>query len=289
MMRSLRRLGIPLFLVVICLVSGCKLVVEVGEGGQVVSTSQQRNCPEDTACVFEVTDTKFTDKFTAVPLQGYRFVKWEAGGPELLCGGATNPVCALTNKSFTGIAAIESIIASDATFLIKPIFKMNTAPRFVPRYVVKDSKGAVLGEVTNFSYESVTVRLEYVDEMKTHHGYLLVFDNNSVKPVKSNKLVWNNATCTGNIAYMLIPEPYRFVEPLISNTYQVINESPQDTGVFSLVRISPRESAQQLPKPYAKYGDVCQPWGGSAKGVPATIVVHDLGATFKPPFGLFAQ
>jgi len=289
MMRALLRLRMLLFFVIACLASGCKLTVDVGKGGSVVSESQQRNCPEETACVFDVNDTKFSDKFTAVPIPGYRFVKWEAGGPQFFCGGATNPTCALANAAITGNAAAESVIASDAVFSIKPIFEENVTPRYVPRYVVRDSKGVDLGEVTNFSYESVTVKLVYVDEMKKEHGYLLVFDNDSVRPVKSNTLVWNNATCTGYIAYMLIPEPYRFVEPLISNTYQIINESPQDTGVFSLVRISPREEAQQLPKPYAKYGDVCQPWGGSAKGVPATIVVHDLGAKFKPPFGLFAQ
>ena len=79
------------------------------------------------------------------------------------------------------------------------------------------------------------------------------------------------------------------MEPLISNTYQVINESPEGTGMFSLVKVAPAEQAEQLAKPFSKYGDVCKPWGGSAKGVPATIILPNLGARFTPPFGLYSE
>jgi len=284
MMTTSRPLKILVLFAVACLVSSCKLAVVVEEGGLVQSKSGKRNCQEGNTCTFEVTDTNFNETFTAIPLPGYKFIKWRTG-PEFLCSGATIPTCTLLTTLFAGNAAIEAVIASDKIFSIKPVFKAITPPS----YVVKDGKGVVLGGVTDFNYESVTVRLVHVDEKKKEHGYLLAFDNDSVVPIKSNTLLWSNSSCTGDIAYMLLPEAYHFMEPLLSNAYQVINESPQGNGVFSLARISPRDEAQLLPKPYAKYGDVCQPWGGAAKGVQATIILHDLGAKFTPPFGLFSE
>ncbi len=276
-----------LIVAVTCLTEGCKLAVVIDVGGSVKSASGTRNCQEGNTCLFDVTDTKFVESFEAIPLPGYKFVKWQ-GGSQSLCANAVTPTCILLTTFFAGNAAFEAIIASDSVFTIKPLFTAIPPPR-LPRYIVKDGKGIELGPVTDFNYESVTVRLVYVDEKQVPHGYLLAIDNESVKPIRSNTLVWNNSSCTGDAAYMLLPERYHFMEPLISNTYQVINESPQETGIFFLVRIAPLDQAQPLPKPYAKYGDVCQPWGGAARGVPATIVIPNLGAHFAPPFGLFSE
>ncbi len=297
MMTTSRLLKILVLLSMTCLISGFKLAVVVGEGGTVQSGSDTRNCQAGSTCVFEVNDNHFKEALTATPLPGYMFTKWE-GGRSWICRRKTDATCNLSAAAAVAYRPfVQKLIASDVTISLEPIFRKIPVPvPVVPvaktpalRYVVKDSTGVVLGNVTDFNYESVTVRQVYVDESKKVHGYLLAFDNNSVSPIKSNTLVWENASCTGDIAYMLIPEPYHFMEPLLSNEYQVINESHQGNGTFSLVRISPREEAQPLPKPYAKYGDVCQPWGGAAKGVQATIVMHDLGNQFKPPFGLFAE
>jgi hypothetical protein len=290
MLRASRRLRFLVVLVITCLVSGFKLAVVVDEVGAVKSKSDTRNCHAGSTCVFEVNDNNFIETFTATPLPGYMFTKW--AGPTWLCRGQTGPTCKVSPSGAKNPTLMNKLIASDATVSLKPIFTKVTGPvAKAPslRYVVKDSTGAILGNVTDFNYESVTVRLVHVDEQKKAHGYLLVFDNDSVAPLKSNTLVWDNSSCNGSNAFMLIPEPYHFMEPLLSNDYQVINESPEANGIFSLVQIAPRDEARQLPKPYAKYGDVCQPWGGTAKGVPATIVIHDLGAVFKPPFGLFAE
>ncbi len=279
-----RQLKCLVFFAVSCVVAGCKLAVVVGEGGAVVSQSGTRNCKENRTCTFEVPDTQFIESFTAIPLPGYTFSQWQ-GGEGFLCGDSTEQSCTVLTTVFAGNAPIEAVIASDKIYSIKPLFKAITAPR----YVVKDGKGVVLGEVTDFNYESVSVRLVHVDENKIAHGYLLVFDNDSVAPIKSNTLIWDNSACTGDIAYLLLPEAYHFMEPLLSNAYQVVNESPQGNGIFSLARISPRNEAQLLSRPYAKYGDVCRHWGGAAKGIKATIILHDLGAKFAPPFGLFAE
>jgi hypothetical protein len=267
-----------------CVIAGCKIDVVVDLGGSVKSASGTRNCQEGNTCTFDVTDTKFVESFQAVPLPGYKFVKWQ-GGASFLCPNSASPNCTLTTTLFAGNAAVEAIIASSTVFTIKPVF-IVIPPR---KYIVKDGKGVVLGEVTDFNYETVTVRLLHVDEARVEHGYLLAFANDAVKSIRSNTLVWSNATCSGENAFMLLPARYHFMEPLISNTFQVINESPEGNGIFSLVKIAPAEQAQQLVKPYSKYGDVCQPWGGSAKGVPATIILPNLGARFTPPFGLYFE
>lgn len=283
-MATPRLLQILVLLSVTCLVSSCKLAVVVPQGGTVISKTGQRNCQEFTTCNFNVTDTKFSESFTANPMPGYKFVKWQ-GGLGFICGDSKSPVCIVSTAMFAGNTPIEAVIASDTIFSIQPVFQAIPTPK----YVVKDGKGVVLGQVIDFNYESVSVRLVHLDEQKKQHGYLLVFDNDSVEPIKSNTLLWNNSSCSGDIAYMLLPQAYHFMEPLLSNTIQVVNESPQGNGIFSLARIAPREEAQLLPKPYAKYGDTCQPWGGAVKAVQATIVLHDLSAQFTPPFGLFAE
>jgi hypothetical protein len=290
MKRASRRLRFLVVLVITCLVSGFKLAVVVDEGGTVKSKSDTRTCYGGSTCVFEVKDYNFLETFTATPLPGYRFTKWQPGW-RWMCPDQSEPTCTVSTSGMENSPMKKLQIESDLTVTLKPIFtqfKTQIAKTPALRYVVKDGTGAVLGNVTDFNLESVTVRLGYVDDEKQTHGFLLVFDNDSVAPLKSNTLLWDDPSCTGD-AYMLIPEPYHFMEPLLSNDYQVINESPQANGIFSLVRIAPREEAKQLTKPFAKYGDVCQPWGGAEKGVPATIIMHDLGAVFKPPFGLFAE
>jgi hypothetical protein len=290
MTRASRPLRFLVVLAITCLASGFKLAVVVDEGGAVKSKSDSRNCHVGSTCVFEVNDANFIETFTATPLPGYTFTKWDAGR-QWICRGQTGPTCTVSASGTKDRAFITKHAASDLTVKLKPKFtKVNVPVIRTPalRYLVKDSTGAVLGNVTEFNYESVTVKLGYVDDEKKTHGYLLVFDNDSVAPLKSNTLLWDDPSCTGE-AYMLIPEPYHFMEPLLSNDYQVINESPQANGIFSLVRIAPREDAKQLSTPFAKYGDVCQPWGGAVQGVPATIIMYDLGAVFKPPFGLFAE
>jgi hypothetical protein len=117
-MSSLFKVLVILF--VTSLVAGCKVAVIVVEGGEVQSIGSG-TCAEGTICIIEVNDTSFNEVFTAVPEVGWAFVKWNTGG-YFFCGDSTDPKCVLSTVGADGKEGIESIIASDQTFYIMPIF-----------------------------------------------------------------------------------------------------------------------------------------------------------------------
>ena len=83
------------------LLAGCPLEVIVSSGGDVVSSTGNRDCGGGNTCVFDVSDTNFNEAFTAVPRDGYEFVKWQSGN-RLLCGGLTDPTCTIDLTPFAG-------------------------------------------------------------------------------------------------------------------------------------------------------------------------------------------
>ena len=103
--------------------SACKLSVIVTGGGDVQSLSGTRDCAGGNVCEFEITDTTFTESFTAVPRDGYQFVKWRKGGSDFFCPDSPNASCILSNVGGAGNTAIESIVASFAMFHIMPVFE----------------------------------------------------------------------------------------------------------------------------------------------------------------------
>jgi hypothetical protein len=104
----------------------CKLAVIVVEGGEVQSIGSG-TCPESTICVHQVSDTSFSETFTAVPDSGWAFVKWNAGGG-FFCQGSTDPACVVSSVGTEGDASIEALIASNKTFYIMPIFEPISEP-----------------------------------------------------------------------------------------------------------------------------------------------------------------
>ncbi|MEH6609707.1 MAG: hypothetical protein V7696_10085 [Halioglobus sp.] len=100
---------------------GCKLVIEVPEGGRVVNQDNVEQCPASQVCVIEVVDTFFNQTFTAEPEDGYIFKGWRsrAGGQ---CGGSDGD-CALFTLFFQGIPFFESILASNQEYYLEPIFE----------------------------------------------------------------------------------------------------------------------------------------------------------------------
>ncbi|CAA0114250.1 Uncharacterised protein [Halioglobus japonicus] len=104
------------------LLSGCFLEVIVPKGGSVVSVSQVNDCAEGSNCSIEISDANFTDAFTAIPNDGYEFVKW-MGGSEFLCRDSTSTTCIVSNTALASNASTTSIIAGDDTFYIMPVFK----------------------------------------------------------------------------------------------------------------------------------------------------------------------
>ena len=76
--------------------TGCKFALMVTADGDVSSSSGTRDCAGGTICEFEITDTDFSETFTATAREGYVFSKWKAGDG-YLCANSTNPVCAVSN------------------------------------------------------------------------------------------------------------------------------------------------------------------------------------------------
>lgn len=114
-------------LLVMSLLAGCKLALISVYGGQIQSESGRYVCQVGRNCLVEITDTNFSDVFTAVPLSGYEFVKWQSG-PGFLCADSTDPVCSVSNLALDGSPAADSIIASDSIFYLLPIFRTITLP-----------------------------------------------------------------------------------------------------------------------------------------------------------------
>ena len=75
-----------IFFPAIALLASCRLVITTDDMGHITSESGQYDCAEP-SCAFEITE-KITDTFTAVPAEGYRFIKWKG-----LCTRAPIDVC----------------------------------------------------------------------------------------------------------------------------------------------------------------------------------------------------
>lgn len=103
------------------LMAGCKLAVIIVEGGEVQSTGS-RTCLEGTVCVHQVKDTNFSEKFTAVPNDGWYFHKWNSGD-RFFCAESTEPRCTLSFQGLEESNAVEDMVASSETFYLMPIFK----------------------------------------------------------------------------------------------------------------------------------------------------------------------
>jgi len=114
-----RLFQVIVFIAVASLLAGCKLAVIVGEGGKVLSQSGSRDCSDTSYCINEITDTNFNETFTAVPKEGYEFVKWQ-GGWGFRCGDSTNPTCTVL---LSGHAFAAAITASYEVGYIMPVFK----------------------------------------------------------------------------------------------------------------------------------------------------------------------
>ena len=108
-----------MFLLIVCLLTGCKLAVIVGEGGAVESASGTRDCPHSSYCLNAVDDPNFNETFTVVPKPGFEFVKWH-GGEGFLCRDSTNVNCTVT---LTGDATSTAIVGTYEKAYLMPIFR----------------------------------------------------------------------------------------------------------------------------------------------------------------------
>jgi len=258
---------------------GCKLAVIVGEGGTVQSTSNTRNCPKVSRCEFQVSEANFDETFTAVPLPGYRFERWQLG-PGYLCLNTPGPTCVLSNVALKEIPSIQAIIASDAVFTIRPVFKSLADGRLV----VKDANGQVLGEVMNLKNgTNAAVRQVYIEKNKKEHGYMVDVSRMYISDTHGYSVYWLNPTCTGNNVFA--PSPM-ILEPLFSNRYIVARKAKGSTDTLFLLQLSPPEEAKLQTNTYAIEDGVCQPIKTNLPLVAASILEEDYGSRYTPPFSV---
>ncbi len=121
-MGTFRLLGATL---VALLVVGCKLEVNVpAEGGTVTTASGNYSCGAGRACVIDVNDTSFDERFQALPAEGYYFAGWKRAKNHF-CGNK-NSSCNLATESFAGNALLMSFLTgsnADKTFYLEPVFE----------------------------------------------------------------------------------------------------------------------------------------------------------------------
>ncbi|MEM9254730.1 MAG: hypothetical protein AAGA91_04740 [Pseudomonadota bacterium] len=97
--------------------SGCRIVIEVPEGGSVTSNNGVL-CNAGESCEIDIIDATFYDVFSAVAASGYEFEGWEKGNG-YLCGGSTDQ-CTLNAAGLSGASAL---FASDLIVYLRPKFR----------------------------------------------------------------------------------------------------------------------------------------------------------------------
>ena len=112
-----------LLLSVTVLMAGCKLAVIAVEGGEVQSEGSG-TCIAGTVCIVEVTDSNFSEIFTAIPNTGtgWYFQKWNSGD-RFFCGGSKNPICTLSFQGHEESKEVQDMVESSEVFYLMPVFR----------------------------------------------------------------------------------------------------------------------------------------------------------------------
>lgn len=94
----------------IVLLASCRLVIDTDDTGYIMSATGQNDCAQP-ECAFEITE-ETNDTFTAVPAQGYRFVRLNG-----LCNLSPSAVCNATVSPLSEqCSQFDGDIALSATF-----------------------------------------------------------------------------------------------------------------------------------------------------------------------------
>lgn len=116
-----RALRVVSLLTLVIAISGCKIVIEVPEGGIVTTESGAFECRQNRVCVVEVDDTFFDEVFEARPHRGWEFRGW-AKRQRGFCGDKLG-FCALATTAFAGNERLLALLASDQEFYLQPVFE----------------------------------------------------------------------------------------------------------------------------------------------------------------------
>ncbi|KAA1191913.1 hypothetical protein F0M18_10325 [Pseudohalioglobus sediminis] len=91
--------------------SGCNIVIRVGEGGSVTWNDGRSSCSAGEECIVAVTDFLFSEVFVASADSGFEFDGWRRRSRGL-CGGSSGP-CELSTENLPRNAAIRRLLQSD--------------------------------------------------------------------------------------------------------------------------------------------------------------------------------
>lgn len=135
--------------IAVVLLTGCKIVIQVPEGGSVVSESGAYECQSGQECEIGVYDVFFDETFFAQAAPGYEFLVWRKA-PSRFCGGETEP-CHLSTAGFPGHDNLLAFLESDTSFYLEPVFRQTVNGEYkleyrdsdMPRVI--DKNGRVIG------------------------------------------------------------------------------------------------------------------------------------------------
>lgn len=123
----------------IILLASCRLIITTDETGSIASASGSQSCDQG-SCIIPITES-FSDTFTAVAADGYRFVRWEG-----VCVRAQTEVCELKLSALP-----EAFIQYDADVGISAVFESSSSRRAWYRDNDEDGYGAANESVMAFN------------------------------------------------------------------------------------------------------------------------------------------
>ncbi len=153
-----------LAIIALALLSGCKIVIETPEGGAVTSASGQNYCAPSSTCEIDVSDTYFSESFSAEAGEGYIFTGWEKRHKGF-CGNSLN-VCDLSTRDFGNSADLLKLLETDVTFYLQPRFGLASEHFVVDRVVDGDTLW-----VQDQNGKSIKVRLFGIDAPESDQPY----------------------------------------------------------------------------------------------------------------------
>ena len=112
---------LTLALLTAALLAGCKIVIQVPAGGQVVTQSGgYKACAAGKTCTIDVSDLFFNEVFIARPAAGYTFKHWKKKD-RAFCGGKKGS-CALQSAPLGTDPGLMALLESNERFFLQPVF-----------------------------------------------------------------------------------------------------------------------------------------------------------------------
>lgn len=105
-------------IMLVVLLTGCKVEITVPEGGAVEGFSLH-GCGERQQCTIDVDHIWFWNRFSAVPNENFEFAGWKKAD-RYFCGGK-QASCELSTLSFAG-TVLEAFLYNESVFYLEPVF-----------------------------------------------------------------------------------------------------------------------------------------------------------------------